>query len=126
MSKYFKVKLVIFGESEISGKDIFSVKTLFKNRFGLISQTIPKTIKDEFKETDVLLIHGFYLFSTLVSIYHSSTARIFIMPHGSLEIYQQLESRFRKKIFDSIFKRITLNRDLTFLLGSGSEVVGVT
>jgi glycosyltransferase involved in cell wall biosynthesis len=65
------------------------------------------------RESDVIVCHGFYTFSVLAAIWLAPFHKkpIVVMPHGSLEPYQELMHPRRKRIFRALIrngKRIDL------------------
>jgi glycosyltransferase involved in cell wall biosynthesis len=125
LHKHFDHKLLVFGNNRMDVPNIVLENTIFGNRYGLISSLGSSKFKIELKSADILLIHGYFLFSTLFSLKFSSTHNIFLMPHGSLENYQSKRGKFRKKVFDFFFFKFLGEREITFLLGSNQEVVSV-
>lgn len=125
LDKHFDHTLLIFGDNRINVNNQVQEKTIFGNRYGLIGNLGSSIFKTELKSADVLLIHGYFLFSTLFSLKLSTTPHVFIMPHGSLENYQSNKGRFRKKLFDFFFFKFLKDRQITFLLGSALEAVSV-
>lgn len=121
----FDHKLLIFGTCSIQGKNIKTVPTLKNNRYGLPSLAIKKYGLKEFKNTEILLIHGFYLFSTLIALFFFPTNKIYLMPHGSLEAYQERNRRVRKYVFRYLLKIVLRGRRIHFLIGSNPEKVSI-
>ena len=117
----FRATLIIFGTCDFIQLDSILIPTLNKNRYGFSLRVCNNLARSELENSDILLIHGFYLFSTLIAIFFSRTTNIFLMPHGSLELYQERKSRFRKYIFRKIIKILLRGRRIHFLLGSESE-----
>ena len=117
--------LLIFGTSEIKKENIFKARTILDNRFGLIWNIFnPKFIKTLYK-SDVILIHGYYLFSTIYSLVFYRGKNIFLMPHGTFEFYQQSKHALRKFIFSIILKAILNNRIIHFITASESEIAPI-
>ena len=56
-------------------------------------------------DSDVIIVHGFYTFSTFLAIRtkKSHGKPVVVMPHGSLEPYQGKRNPVRKKIFRMLF-----------------------
>ena len=125
IEKYYNSSLLIFGKCEISLKNSLREKTLFDNRYGLISNLASTKFRSKLASADILLIHGYYLFSSLYALKFSKTRSVFIMPHGSLENYQAKRGVVRKRIFDFLFFRLLNGRQVKFLLGSNQEVSSV-
>lgn len=118
-------KLIVFGAVHSSTGTNISVPTFRQNRYGLFFGRLNTSIRTTIRTSDILLVHGFYLYSTLVTIAHAKNSRIFVMPHGSLEQYQNRYGRFRKIIFDILFRTLALSRNVAFVVGSSDEIVGV-
>jgi glycosyltransferase involved in cell wall biosynthesis len=121
LRKHFEHSLLIFGHSLMTEMDAIQEKTLFGNRYGLITNLGSKIFKSELKSADILLIHGYFLFSTMFALKFSTAPKVFIMPHGSLENYQAKRGLVRKRIFDFLFFKLLDGRQVTFLLGSNQE-----
>lgn len=118
-------ELIVFGTHHSSTQRPFSVPTFRQNRYGLFLGRLNTPARTRIRTSEVLLIHGFYLYSTLVTIALASNSRIFIMPHGSLEQYQNSTGRFRKIIFDIFFRTLAFSRNVAFVVGSSAEIIGV-
>ena len=127
LSREFIHSITVFGNSslKISGTKIFQQPTLFSNRYGFFLGFPSRNLREEISNAEILIIHGFYLFSTLVALLFSSTSKIFVMPHGSLENYQEQKGTVRKKIFRKLFKLALNGRTCTFIVATESEVSGV-
>lgn len=125
LEKYFNLTNLVFGKCEIFLKTCLKEKTLFNNRYGLIFNLASSKFRSQLASADILLIHGYYLFSSLYALKFSKTPSVFIMPHGSLENYQAKRGTVRKRIFDILFFRLLNGREVTFLLGSNQEVPSV-
>lgn len=125
LEKHFEHSLLVFGNSLITVPRVIQEKALFGNRYGLIINLGSRILQSELKSADILLIHGYFLFSTLFALKFTTTPNVFIMPHGSLENYQSNRGKFRKRIFDFFFFKFLGNREITFLLGSNQEVASV-
>ena len=118
-------ELIVFGNQHLSTKRTFSVPTFRQNRYGLFFGKLNKPTRTQIRTSDVLLVHGFYLYSTLVTIWLAKNSRIFVMPHGSLEQYQNSTGRFRKIVFDVFFRALAFFRNVAFVVGSPDEIIGV-
>ena len=125
LSLEYEIKLFVFGNCDIANINCASLPTIRNNRYGFIKNWIPTHIRSQLMTADLLLIHGFYLFSTLLGLAIANRGTIFIMPHGSLELYQRNNSRLKKIVFDLIFKFFNRIRDVKFLVGSIEEVKSV-
>ena len=117
--------LLVFGKSEIKGLNIIEAGTILDNRFGLIWNFFnPKFIKTLYK-SDVILIHGYYLFSTIYSLVFYRGKNIYLMPHGTFEYYQQAKHTLRKIFFTFILKSILNKRVIHFITASESEIAPI-
>ena len=125
LDNYFDRKLLVFGKSSKMTDKIISIPTLFNNRYGLSFKSLKMSRLKKIRDVDVLLIHGFYLFSTLIALKLFQTPHIFLMPHGSLEQYQEKKRRLRKYFFRKIIQHLLGDRKIHFLLGSDSERASV-
>lgn len=127
LDNHFDHSLIIFGNSNFEFYDapVYNKPTFLGNRFGFFFGTLKPELRQMIKDADIILIHGFYLFSTLIALKNSDSKRIFIMPHGSLEPYQELKSKFRKYIFRLFVLKVLGNRSLNFIVATESEVNGV-
>lgn len=129
LNKYLGVEyeneLLVFGNSDYVNIESECLPTIRNNRYGIIKNWLPMHVRRRIKTADILLVHGFYLFSTLLILIMANRRTIFIMPHGSLEPYQRHHSRLKKIIFDLIFKFFNHIRDVKFFVGSIEEVKGV-
>ena len=58
------------------------------------------------RKNDVIIIHGFYTFTLFAAIWLWPLYKkpIVLLPHGSLEPYQELTHKFRKRIFRSLIR----------------------
>ena len=121
----FDLTTLVFGNSDLIMQNQITHPTYRNNHVGFFFRPLPKKMKNTLKTSDILLIHGFYLFSTLVSIRIFQGKSIFLMPHGTFEIYQQKQSRIRKKLFDLILKVLLKKRNIHFIVASESEIKGV-
>lgn len=122
INKEYGSKLIVFGTNDLI-TDATQVPTLFNNRYGIPKRLIDKKIIDDLKESDLILIHGFYLFSTLLVVSMTKKSRIMIMPHGSLEEYQQKTGKLRKMVFDWLILKRLGKRKLIFMVASESEAI---
>jgi len=122
----FNHSLLIFGASQLKTTNKkFTQPTFLKNRFGFFFGFPSPTMRHELKYADLLLIHGFYLYSTLISIMFCHSKTIYIMPHGALEPLQERKSKIRKRIFRLILAMILRKRKLVFLVATKKEIQGV-
>ena len=126
LAKYFELSIIVFGKSDFTSDNLIVIPTLKGNRFGFFAFPIRKELWLKIATADVLLIHGYYLFSSLYSVAFSKTDKIFLMPHGSLENYQASRGKLRKHLFDYLVHRLLGKRKITYLVGSNSEVDSIT
>lgn len=117
--------LVVFGEvDEDIVADVFP--SLFNNRYGVPRKFIGNASVDTIKLSDVILIHGFYTFLTLFTLFHGKrTSKYFLMPHGSLEAYQSVKNKLLKFLFRFVFTILVRNRDFTFTVASEQEKLSI-
>lgn len=118
-------KLIVFGSCSVAKSWVLNQSTFRNNRYGFFFGFLSKAIRQEFYRADILVIHGYYLYSTYLAIKHSKTSQIFLMPHGSLEEYQQIRSKIKKYLFESLIKRVLKKRRVHFIVGSTSEVTSI-
>lgn len=125
LKRLFEHNLVVFGEiDEDIGANVFP--SLFNNRYGLPQEFIRNTSVDTIKESDVILIHGFYTFVTLFTLLHGKrNSKYYLMPHGSLEVYQSAKNRLLKFLFRCVFATLVRNRDFTFAVASEQEKLSI-
>lgn len=121
----FNHVLILFGIQNSSIVNEFTVPTFRQNRYGLFFRRLNIVIRNEICSSNVLIVHGFYLYCTLVAIALAKKNRILIMPHGSLEQYQNKVGRYRKMIFDRLFSLLARFRNISFIVGSADEIEGV-
>lgn len=122
---YFDASLIVFGHVMHSNQKSITVPTILNNRYGWTWRTPQKSIRKKIIEADILLIHGFYLYSTILAIFLSKSKKIYIMPHGSLEDYQEQRGRLRKIIFRIVLRTIGKNSLFHFIVGSHTEMESV-
>lgn len=125
LQKYFNQSLIVIGKSDYLSDYLFQIKPLFGNRYGFPGRLPLPRIRERFQQADIVLIHGFFLFSTLMAVSLSKTQKIFLMPHGSLETYQDKNSRFLKLIFIWVFNSLLNGRKIHFLVCSIDEISSV-
>ena len=124
-TKYLKAtfnhELLIFGRCQQDFADLV-IPTLFNNRYGF---TIRKrnSAKNLINSSDVILVHGFYLYSTLFTLSLAEKKHVYVMPHGSLEPYGARTGKTRKVLFEWIFKYLSQNRKVHFVCASKQELV---
>lgn len=121
----YGARLVVFGVNNFELSNTSCIPTLFGNKYGLPSNLFNQKELDVIRQADVLLMHGHYQINNFICLIMNRNATLFIMPHGSFEKYQQKFSKFRKAIFDILFKRFTKNRELYFFVATEEEKQGV-
>ena len=126
LSNHYNYQLLVYGSSTVNLDKLEINSTFLNNRFGLRFKIPNRISRRTMKNADILLIHGFYLWSTLLTLYFSKCQNIFLMPHGSLELYQWEKGKFRKKIFTKLVNLLLKARNIHFLVGSNSEVVSIS
>jgi glycosyltransferase involved in cell wall biosynthesis len=124
-NKKYDNKLLIFGTSVKYYENSIENSTLRNNRYGFIFGIPKLETRLAIKHSNILIIHGYFLWSTLIALYFSKTRNIFLMPHGSLELYQAKKGKVRKRIFSQIVYFLLRGREIHFLVGSNPEVVSV-
>ncbi len=119
LMKFFNHKMVVFGSCQEDFADLV-VPTLLNNRYGF---TLSKRndVKMLVDSSDVILVHGFYLYSTLLVLSLAQKKHVYVMPHGSLEPYGARTGRIRKALFDLIFRYLSRNRNVRFVCASSQE-----
>lgn len=122
----FNHNLVIFGKSDFLFPNVINIPTVNNNHYGFFWGVLPKKIRKLIAEADLLILHGIYLYSNLWVMFLAKNKDILVMPHGTFEIYQQQKSRIRKFIFDLIFKFISRNCRISFIVATESEKLGVS
>lgn len=125
LNAHFDYQLLVFGSCDIQKEDVSVIPTFKNNRYGFSLRRIQRYGVGKFRNSEILLIHGFYLYSTLIAIILFPTKNVFLMPHGSLEEYQQKKGRFRKYVFRQLLKILLRGRKIHFLLGSESEKISI-
>jgi len=125
-NRFGRNRLLVFGniEIEIEG-EIVNIPTLGGNRFGLPIWIKLREIKHFIRTSDYILIHGFYLFSTLLAVFLSNSRTLYLMPHGSMEPYQEQYGKLRKFVFRIFFRLLTIRKNIVFMVASRQEIHGV-
>ena len=121
LAEKYDAHLVVFGNSEIVTPRQIINTTFLQNRFGLRFRKPTKESIAAMNQAQVVVIHGFYLYSTLISLHFSKSENLFLMPHGSMEKYQESKGRLRKRIFTQLFLFLLGNRKIRFIVASNSE-----
>jgi len=122
LQSHFHQSLIVCGNSEYQSEYQLLIKPLFGNRYGFPNRIPPLRIREKFQKADIVLIHGFFLFSTLMAVAFSKTQRLFVMPHGSLETYQDKNSKYLKMVFIWVFNSLLKGRQPHFLVCGIDEI----
>jgi glycosyltransferase involved in cell wall biosynthesis len=125
LKKYSDLITLVFGENHLIKSHVITGKAIFGNRYGLVISPFLKISRDQILQSNIVIAHGYYLFSTLVAIFNNPNRKTFIMPHGSLEIYQEKKSRFRKVFYNQIVKILNRKKTIHWLVASESEKYSV-
>lgn len=125
LSEIYSNTVLVFGKSSFEDDIVNINSTFFNNRFGFRFKIPNKFSRKVLSSADILIIHGYYLWTTLISLYFSESQNLFLMPHGSLEPYQEARGKFRKRVFNEVVSLLLKGRDIHFLVGSNSEAVSV-
>lgn len=128
LQEHFDHLTIVFGmiDIDINIGQFARVSTIFNNRYGFTLRIPNRTALFPLRNADILLIHGFYLYSTLFALLISRSTNIFLMPHGSLEKYQERRSMNKKKIFRYLLKKVLRGRTIKFIVATNKEVSGIT
>jgi glycosyltransferase involved in cell wall biosynthesis len=119
-------RILAFGKVDIKvDAETLIIPTLKGNRFGLPIWIKLREVRDFIQSSNFILIHGFYLFSTLLAVSLSNSRVLFLMPHGSMEQYQEKSSTLRKFVFRLVFRLLTMRKNIVFLVASRQEIKGV-
>lgn len=118
-------QLIVFGAAGVENLELQVNATFRDNRYGLVLIRPSKEIRISMQESSIVLIHGFYLASTLYALHYAKTRNVFLMPHGSLEEYQEARGPVRKYIFRKLFLLLSGDRRIHFMVGSESETISI-
>ena len=121
LAKYYEITTIVFGKNHLLESNVIAGNAIFGNVYGLVFSPFLKTSRDQILDSNIVLAHGYYLFSTLMAIFNNPNQKTFIMPHGSLEIYQEKRSRLRKAFYNQIVKIISKQKIIHWLVASESE-----
>lgn len=124
LSQIFDLNVLVYGVNLFPNLKVLTINSFKDNNYGFALR-ISNDAKNLLRNADIVLLHGFYVFSTLRSIFITKAFKIFIMPHGSLEEYQNRKGRIRKWLFRKIFFFAIRKKKLTFLVASESEVIHI-
>lgn len=113
--------LLVIGDSNGYDGRLIQIPAIWDNRYGVPRITHLLRIRKAVQTSDILLIHGFFLISTIITILFRTSQTIFIMPHGSLEIFDQKKSKRRKRFFKYLINLLINLEEIKFLVASDSE-----
>lgn len=113
--------LMVFGNTYLKN-NIMQASTLFNNRFALLLNVFNISFIKRLRQSEVILVHGYYLFSTMFSAIFYPGKKFFLMPHGTFEYYQQKRHKFRKIVFTFFLNIFLKKRKIHFLVASKSEI----
>jgi glycosyltransferase involved in cell wall biosynthesis len=122
LTRYFDFQNIVFGEAKNRGKNMIIENTTMNNRYGFLTKIPSSRARRALNDADVLLLHGYYLYSTLIGLLYSRTSNIYVMPHGSLENYQEHIGQLRKILFRLVARLLLRGRHITFMVASHSEL----
>jgi glycosyltransferase involved in cell wall biosynthesis len=125
LKEYSDFTTLVFGENHLLKSNVITGKAIFGNRYGLVISPFLKISRDQILQSNIVLVHGYYLFSTLIAIFNNPNRTTFIMPHGSLEIYQEKKRRLRKVFYNQIVKILSRQKTIHWLVASESEKYSV-
>jgi glycosyltransferase involved in cell wall biosynthesis len=117
-------QLINFGpiDEELTKFKCISYSTFANNAYGISKKLVSSKFIRAIRTSDLILIHGFYLLPTFMSIYWATTKiEIFLMPHGSLDIYQEKYRKLPKSIFKFLLRYISRNKNITIICASITE-----
>jgi glycosyltransferase involved in cell wall biosynthesis len=125
-NRFRRHRLLVFGKVDIKVEaETLIIPTCRGNRFGLPIWIKLREVKDFMQTSNFILIHGFYLFSTLLAVSLSNSRTLFLMPHGSMEPHQEKSNKLRKFFFRLVFRLLTIRKNIVFLVASRREINGV-
>lgn len=125
LSRRFHTQVLVFGTIDKIEISMYVNRTFRDNRYGFVLPRPNSEARKEIRDAQILLIHGFYLASTIYSLYYSKTRNIFLMPHGSLEKYERKKSKIRKFFFRKVISILSRGRTIHFMVGSNAEVTAI-
>jgi glycosyltransferase involved in cell wall biosynthesis len=124
LDKDFSHNLIVFGETDFRNSNSINIPTFLNNHYGFFLGFLPREVKNMIKASDLILLHGFYLYSNLMILFQCRDKKIALMPHGTFEIFQQKKSPMRKFIFDCVFNFLIRKNSLRIFVASDSEIAG--
>jgi glycosyltransferase involved in cell wall biosynthesis len=113
-----------FKDLELFGKVL--IQPILSKKFqGIFFKWTP-SIEELLESSDVILIHGYYLLSTLkILLNRQITSKIFILANGVFEPYHQKQSRVKKYCFDLIVRKLAKSKITCFLAANSSEMFNI-
>jgi glycosyltransferase involved in cell wall biosynthesis len=114
----FDHELLLIGQNETQYSPHMQFKNLFGNDYGIPEIRFIKEMK-KMKEYELIILHGFYLFTTLIALVLVKR-RIWIILHGGLD--DKDTNRLAKRMFNYIFRIIARNRDVCLIATSFQEM----
>lgn len=126
LEQNFDLCTFVVGSVQENAKINENKTSFLGNRFGFFMTRTNKNLKQKIRDSDIILLHGYYLFTTLFVIAKTRSTRIFVMPHGSLELYQHNRRAITKKLFNFAIRIALRKRPLEFLLATESEKVNIS
>lgn len=125
VSSEFDFTQVTFGESRQNLNTEMAVErysTFLKNKYGFSFSLFSKPFKNRVAQSDLLLLHGFYLLPIIfVAALMSRNQTLVIMPHGSLDSFQEKHSLLIKRVFKTVFKFLIREKRLIFFCATEVE-----
>ena len=126
LQKYFRIKVIQFSRNSNSDEVVSTHKTIGRNIYSFPLN--PWKLRYQIRSGhDLILIHGFYYGYVLFALLFC-TQKIIILPHGSLEEYQQKKNKYLKYIYHKLFSLLVKMRkiNITFYCTSISEKIGIS
>ena len=119
------IKTISFGGEQSNFAEV--TNSIQNNRYGVSFAILKDSIRTAVKQSSVLIVHGFYLFSTLFAVLMANhNSRIILFPHGSLNASQINKNRYFKFVFRQIFLKLINGKDLSIACTSSQEVFDVS
>lgn len=118
---FFNHKLIVVGNSRGYQGNVVELPAVLDNRYGIPFFSGILILKREIHDSEIILIHGFYLFTTIVTLIFSKSKSIYLMPHGSFELYGLNKSKIRKIFFKRFMGYVTNLEKIHFMTASESE-----
>jgi glycosyltransferase involved in cell wall biosynthesis len=100
--------------------------SFMKNSYGFIFPFRAFNLFKSIRQSSLIIIHGYYLFSTLLVVFLSKRHnRIILFPHGSLNASQINKSKFPKYVFNIFFRSVTKRMNIFFACTGNQELLDV-